>query len=716
VIQTILKLTIVALLSTAAYAQDSLNVSLVARWYPPWLESVDLAVSGNYAYLSNDAQGLYIVDVFDPTSPVETGHCALPDEVIDAAVSGNYAYVADGNAGVRVVDVSNPTAPHEVASLQTPGQYASDIFVQGNYLYVAEYLQNGGMQIIDISDPLHPLARGYFPRSFIYNLAVAGSYAYLSAGASLVIVDVSDPSNPLQVGSYGIGEFAYGLDYAAGYVYFLNEYFSSVFIIDVSDPTNPTQAAGYPINFPTSLEVNGTTHRLYVSDGYNLEIVDVSDPTQPTQVGAIPGSTLDHPMVASDDGLLYGINGTAGLAIWDVSNSQQPQWLSACQTNGPITDVLTSGNHACLVEGVGLRMMDISNPNNPFEISFFPSIFINEAKWIGNFIYTAGNDGFKIIDASDPTHLYLVGSLSLAGYMNTAVAVAGNYAYVVQQENGIWIIDITDLLHPVLAGHWSSLYPSHDIEVYEEFAFVNCWMGGARIVNVADPANPFEVGWIDNADCGLALWENWLYTGSEGWPGVYIYYISDPQNPIQCIDIDPPGVVMGKIAGENGYLYVKSYYQSNATTIWVYNVRTSWPPLEVGHYKNPEWTPGGIGVSGNYAFAAPGGHLAVYDCAQALAVKEPLKPSLPTHFALLPPTPNPFNPSTVLSYELRVPSPVSLRIYDTAGRLVATLVNGRKEAGTHTATFDGSRLASGIYLAKLQAGDFTATQKLVLLK
>jgi hypothetical protein len=78
--------------------------------------------------------------------------------------------------------------------------------------------------------------------------------------------------------------------------------------------------------------------------------------------------------------------------------------------------------------------------------------------------------------------------------------------------------------------------------------------------------------------------------------------------------------------------------------------------------------------------------------------------------------PNPFNPTTAISYELRAASRVNLKVYDTAGRLVAILVDGQQEAGSHQATFDGSHLASGIYLAKLQAGESSAVQKLVLLK
>jgi hypothetical protein len=88
----------------------------------------------------------------------------------------------------------------------------------------------------------------------------------------------------------------------------------------------------------------------------------------------------------------------------------------------------------------------------------------------------------------------------------------------------------------------------------------------------------------------------------------------------------------------------------------------------------------------------------------------------PSAFSLGEATPNPFNPTTVLSYELRVPSQVSLKIYDTAGRLVTTLVEGWREVGTHEVTFDGSSLASGVYVYAIKAGDHMARGKMVLMK
>jgi hypothetical protein len=90
--------------------------------------------------------------------------------------------------------------------------------------------------------------------------------------------------------------------------------------------------------------------------------------------------------------------------------------------------------------------------------------------------------------------------------------------------------------------------------------------------------------------------------------------------------------------------------------------------------------------------------------------------TIPQEYSLKQNYPNPFNPTTAISYELQAAGNVSLKVYDASGRLVATLVEGFQKAGEHMAAFDGSGLASGIYLYRLKSGDFNAVHKMVLMK
>lgn len=86
---------------------------------------------------------------------------------------------------------------------------------------------------------------------------------------------------------------------------------------------------------------------------------------------------------------------------------------------------------------------------------------------------------------------------------------------------------------------------------------------------------------------------------------------------------------------------------------------------------------------------------------------------------LLRRTPNPFNPTTVISYQLSVAGSVELKIFDLLGREVAMLVNEEKSAGAYSITWDASAsggLPSGVYFYRLQSGTFTETKKLLLLR
>ncbi|TVQ16542.1 MAG: T9SS C-terminal target domain-containing protein [Balneolaceae bacterium] len=88
----------------------------------------------------------------------------------------------------------------------------------------------------------------------------------------------------------------------------------------------------------------------------------------------------------------------------------------------------------------------------------------------------------------------------------------------------------------------------------------------------------------------------------------------------------------------------------------------------------------------------------------------------PLEFSLGQNYPNPFNPSTVIRYRIPESTGVRLDVYDILGRRVVSLVNEQLAAGEHTAVFDGSRLASGVYLYRLQAGNRTMVRKMLLVK
>ncbi|MDP8240348.1 MAG: T9SS type A sorting domain-containing protein, partial [Candidatus Hatepunaea meridiana] len=89
---------------------------------------------------------------------------------------------------------------------------------------------------------------------------------------------------------------------------------------------------------------------------------------------------------------------------------------------------------------------------------------------------------------------------------------------------------------------------------------------------------------------------------------------------------------------------------------------------------------------------------------------------LPDEYAIVSAYPNPFNSLMKVSYNLPEAANVKLNVFDLAGRFVAELANGRRQAGIYTTTFDGSDLASGIYMIRFEAGGHALQYKVTLVK
>jgi hypothetical protein len=99
-----------------------------------------------------------------------------------------------------------------------------------------------------------------------------------------------------------------------------------------------------------------------------------------------------------------------------------------------------------------------------------------------------------------------------------------------------------------------------------------------------------------------------------------------------------------------------------------------------------------------------------------VAVSEKKEEVIPSTYELEQNYPNPFNPSTTIAFALPKPSEVTLKIFDASGREVATLVEGKLPAGRHEVVLDASPFSSGVYFYRLQAGEFSRTRRLMLVK
>lgn len=98
------------------------------------------------------------------------------------------------------------------------------------------------------------------------------------------------------------------------------------------------------------------------------------------------------------------------------------------------------------------------------------------------------------------------------------------------------------------------------------------------------------------------------------------------------------------------------------------------------------------------------------------SVKEEDVSEAPADFKLFQNFPNPFNPVTTISWQISKGSHTTIKVYDILGNEVAALVNAYRSAGKYETKFNAVNLSSGIYFYRIQAGSFTDTGKMILLR
>ncbi len=742
---------------------------LEVGFFPAYPGAQDVTISGNYAYLILMSSDLHILDLSDPALPSWMGFCPIPREAYQVVVSGEYAYVVGGSAGLYVIDITNPNTPQIVGLCDTPGS-AVDVALQGYYAYVAD--GDMGIRVIDVADPAHPFEVGATPTpsaaarlAFNANLLCESDWE-----TGLRFFDISTPTQPQEIGSFALAGNTLPI-YSGGNLVYLGTTGLQFVIVNASDPTNPTLAGFHDLGFLEDVAVaDNYAYTVGGLFGYSqgLRIIDLSDPDQPFTLGHF--DTLYQPASVEVQGeFVYISDLEDGLHIINVSDPAAP--IEAGQyPMSAAPDVAVSGAYAYVIENTRdlLHIIDVSNPSNPTEVSAcnLPGDANNLALFRCYALVTTDSFGLRILDVSNPFHPFETGACVLTGSPH-AIVVNGVYAYVAINNNSMKIVDVSSPAFPVVVNTYIAPGYVSDLALSGIYLHLASQSAGLRILNVFNPVSPVEVGYyaINSYVTDVAVSGNLIYTISPYNFDECLFL--PPGSPNLAVSLIPaiPNILIPATGG--GFIYtitlVSLVAPPTAFDVWIMAQlpnQTWYGPLlgpihlmlpgcatltrqrlqtvpgsapagtylyegRVGSYPDSVWSSdsfpftklgsGGWGLgTGDWTNTGEefGGTSANWRVASTGDMTKHVPLSI---------SPNPFNPSTAISYELRAASFVSLRVYDTAGRLVATLVNGWREAGGHEVTFDGSALPSGVYLYRLEASGSgttptTASGKMVLLK
>ncbi|MBC8374805.1 MAG: T9SS type A sorting domain-containing protein [FCB group bacterium] len=572
-------------------AQDY-NTTLIDHWGSGPCYAI--AVEDSLSFMSSGSV-FHVVDIRTPESPVLLNSLTFSSQIMEIAISGDLAYIAAGWAGLRIVDISDPNNLVELSPYFTPGIDLGTVDIYDNYAFIGFY--NGGYEILDISDP-NNLVTVYFSEDFwTRGFVFQEGFAY-SVGSWIRILDISDISAPLDRGVFDLPRFTEGIDINGDYLYiagpllglhifnianpdtildlggiytgnstrkvavrgsfaYLAEHEEGLSVVDISIPTSPTLGASDAIGTAWSITIQDSLMHLGAGEE-GLRLIDISNPTNPTEIGYFDSGAKSQDLVIRDE-LIYLANSFDGLTILDFSDSANISPISSLDTDGDVSGLDLSGDLAFLADEIrGLVAVDISNSLAPLEVGCLPSSGHPVAVTIqNNYAYVAQlSGGLLIVDIGDPANMVEVGhSLFLESVYS--LDIKGSLL-IVGLENAYKIIDVSDPTAPMTLNT-SYIDRILDIDIEADLAYMAAERSGVRIVDFSDPENPFEVGFFDNDDYfsrvyGVQVDRGFAYL-AEYLNGLRIVDISDPANAFETGYYNT-GAAAVKVATWDRYAYV----------------------------------------------------------------------------------------------------------------------------------------------------------------
>jgi hypothetical protein len=710
-----LLLTLLAVLACAStiLAQDSLNVTQRTMVTLSWGEASRVAIQGNYAYIASGKTGLRILDISDPDDPAEIGYCDTPGEANGVAVSGNYAYVADMMCDLRVIDISNPSHPHEIAWLET-GTMAYDVDCDENFVYLVDRWD--GLKIIDISNPYQPTIVGAWTSSMsnVLCVTIAGSSAYVGCGSQgLVVVDIREPNSPAFLASIQTPSVPVDVFVSGDLAYVIA---SGLRILDVSEPADPHLFSVTDVTGGARAVVAEQNYAYVPTYSNGVRILDVSSPSSPFEVSDFPADGPGEDIALVGDFACVVDN---GVRIADISNPASPNIVSTFVSRGENQRVTLSGNHIYVAAGCGgLKIIEITSSELLEVVGNFHPSSPNDVSVVGNYAYVADEaQGLTVIDVENPESPVLIGSCVTPG--NTkAVEVSGIYAYLADYDGGFRVVDVADPSAPTEVASCPTIGSAKDIAVQGNYAYVID--NALRVFDITDPNNPLLIGGYSSLESyngiavsGIHAYVTYLFDISNGIFGLRVFDISNPREPVPCGSIVTPGgeyAYSMKVEGD--YLYLAN----GIGGLQVYDVSDPYNLVMAGFYTPSHTEAKALDMHSGRVYMVDKHFLRVLDYLPVTAVDSPTPMEVPADFGISSAYPNPFNPSTNITFHLAKAAHISLIVYDVQGRQVAVLADGRYPAGIHHRLFDASGLSSGIYFAIMTSSNFRQMEKLVLLK
>jgi len=729
---------------------DSLSMSLVDRTL--FASSYCSFPYGDRLYVGAGS-AILIFDITNPMSPSLLGHVYTASIVWNIFVEGDTAYVANAYGGLSIYDCDVPAQCREIGDLDNvAGGHAYGVCANEGYAFIAD--GGAGLLIVDVSNESGPeLAAHYdpFPGSMVAtDVKVLGDLVFVcmaewyAGNGMLAVIDASIPSAPDTISMVYTGGparalhvepdttlyIANGMMYAGG--------ISNLLVLDCSDPEDPRELGYYGEWTDYGLDVFVEGDRIYLANGYmggetpNVLVFDVAD-VGPEMVPV--GGYLTQNLawgISTRDGIAYVSDEWGGLDVVDCREEGNIYSLEIFDIGGYPQDVAVWGETVYVAaKGGNIRVVDASDPENLEEVAIIDTRSWASAVAVrGDTLFVVegwdlpaqGPSGLEVILATDPTNPIVLDDLD---YDQTAhcydLFLDGNLIYIAKGIDGLLIVDAGDKANLVELTIYDTPKAAYDVFIEDSVAYVADGQGGLLLLDVSDPMNPSPMGsydpWLGTSN-GVWVSDSLAYI-ADGSMGFRIFNCADPWNPEQIGYLDTGGDALKVVVKDD-----RAYLTDGIAGLRVINVEDPTNPVEEAYY-NTNGKAYGVCVQGDDIWVADHyAGLLLLQMEAALTVGgggEDLPRMRGDYLAQN--KPNPFNPSTVIEYEVGGKGRIELDIFSSRGRKVRTLKKGDVEEGTYQVIWDGKddlgrNLSSGIYIYRLKFDSdenaFSSIRKMVM--
>ncbi len=387
----------------------------------------------------------------------------------DAGMKGEYIFCGldEGLLVLDGTDLQNVSVAGQAIDGKYLGKYQwySEMAIEGDYVYMARY--GGGLSIFEITDPESPSVVANY-EGYITDVFVSNESAYITIKeCCLEILDVSKPVEPQKKGVIPVEGKVEDVFVNGDYLFIVNseidrEYYEKVIsnsclqIYDVEDSEEPRIVSEYSFE--------NSARSIFVRDGYAYVLVDET-----------------------------------GMEIIDVRDPYNPESIAIgnCDTGGLCAEIKLEGSYAYLSPTRGTYcVFDISDPSNPKLINDDPfplagcrfsvndSIAIFETRDLGMF-----SEGWAIVDVKDPQRISIIKDQRVDQHIQDA-AISGDYAYVLEWENGLTILDLRQKPGNAVVSHLDIDGHCEEIMVHRNHAYILRNGGSMIIVDISDPELP----------------------------------------------------------------------------------------------------------------------------------------------------------------------------------------------------------------------------------